>query len=55
MIVILANSALHDAINFVPLITNLADSQFFLQLSVVKADFFLVFLDYVVNFRQNDL
>jgi hypothetical protein len=55
MIVILADVALYDGGEVVPLVTDLADSQFFLQLPVVKADSASILLDYLMQLGQNDL
>jgi hypothetical protein len=54
VIIILADGALDDGGDAVPLVANLADSQLFLELSIIKADFSLVLLDYVMELGQND-
>ena len=55
MVIILADGALYDGGEVVPLVTDLADSQFFFQFSIVEADFPSILLDYLMQLGQNDL
>lgn len=55
MIIILADCALHDGGEVVPLVTDLTDSQFFFQFSIVEAYFLFISPDYLMQLGQNDL
>jgi hypothetical protein len=55
VVVVLANGALDEVIEVVPLIAFLANTQLFLDLPAVEVDALLVGLDYVVDLRQNAL
>lgn len=55
MIIILTDVTLYDGGEVVPLVTDLADSQFLFQFSIVETNFALILFDYLMQFGQNDL
>lgn len=55
MVIILASGALYKGLNFIPVVTGLADLELFLELLVIEEDLALVLLDDLMNLGQYNL
>lgn len=55
MVIILASGALYKGLDFIPVVTGLANLEFFLEFLVIEEDLALVLLDDLMNLGQYNL